>query len=131
MPNFGQQKAILAIISLKHNYHNDERQQKTIQQLNIIEHEQLIPPTYICKLSNRRAGLNYCIARPLDVPAWVVCAGCTLLPRALLPSEVGHPQNTPPCLRSLCTAWQRSYRHLSSSECVRSWTTFSWKINHV
>lgn len=57
----------------------------------------------------------------------MVCADCTLLPRVLLPSEVGHPQNIPPCLRSLCTAWQHSYRHLSSSVCVRSWTAFSWK----
>lgn len=132
MPNFGQWKAISAIISLNHNYYliKDRAEQKTIQQLNVIEHKQLIPSKYIWKLSNRRAGLNYCIARPLDVPVWVVCADCTLPPRALLPSEVGHPQNTPPCLHSLCTAWQHSYRQLSSSECVRSWIASSWKTNH-
>ena len=132
VPNFGQWKAISAIISLNHNYYliKDRAEQKTIQQLNVIEHKQLIPSKYIWKLSNRRAGLNYCIARPLDVPVWVVCADCTLPPRALLPSEVGHPQNTPPCLHSLCTAWQHSYRQLSSSECVRSWIASSWKTNH-
>lgn len=59
----------------------------------------------------------------------MVCADCTLLPRVLLPSEVGHPQNIPPGLRSLCTAWQHSYRRLSSSAYVRSWTAFSWKTN--
>lgn len=78
---------------------------------------------------NRRTTLHFCLVRSLNAPVWVACACCTLLPRVLLPSAVEHPQNKHPCSHSLCTAWQHNYRHLSSSECVRSWTAFFWKTN--
>ena len=67
----------------------------------------------------------------ITAPFWEVCVDCIPLPTTWRPSATSRLGNTPACPPPSCSAWPRSWTHISSPDGWKIWTISSYNTVYI